>query len=46
MWRVVFESESALLVSGETREDARLTAIAWAWLATGKWLTALRVERV
>jgi hypothetical protein len=45
MWRVVFEAESSLLVGDETREEARLTALAWAWLATGKWLKIVRIER-
>lgn len=45
MWRVEFGKGSALLVTGEIREDARLQAVAMAWLATGRWLKALKVER-
>jgi hypothetical protein len=45
MWRVQFDSRNAILVTAETREEARLQAVSWAWLATGKWLTATKVER-
>ena len=45
MWRVQFDSPNAILVTAETVEEARLQAVAWAWLMTGKWLKATKVER-
>lgn len=46
LWRVCFGQRSSLLVTAETREEARLQAVSWTWLATGRWLLPESVEIV